>query len=514
MKYLILLFILIPTILFAQKYDKNWVMGAVTTTYPAPNYEMIVMQHQEDGSHSFDTIPRVPKYRLTDCSASYSDKEGILKYYSNGKAIYNINGEVMENGDSINFGYKWTTSSQSYIASNSMVPLPDITYPDSISLLVHAIVDTGNIHAGLGLYISKLLYSRIDLTKNNGLGDVLEKNILISNGCFEYFAMTRHGNGRDWWIASPKTHQNILQSYLITSNGVLDSNIQIIGPPLFDTINNLSNAYGFLAFSQDGRYLARQNTHVALWLYEFDRCTGKFLNMRSVPFDPVGKPGDGLVTDMEFSPSGQYLYILNSGANIMYQVDIWKDTLVMVPMDPEIKIKEKCQYGRRVAQLGPDGKIYISPGGSSLCMHIIHNPDLPYPDCNFVLGDIDLPVYNHGSLVHYPNYRLGPLEGSPCDTLGSMSSTFDPEINHQTFRIYPNPAISVLRLELDAYLNHTQEIKIRVMHPTGQLVYSGTLPPYAYMHDIAVHEWSSGLYLVQLLRSDGQELGVEKLIVE
>ena len=147
-------------------------------------------------------------------------------------------------------------------------------------------------------------------------------------------------------------------------------------------------------------------------------------------------------------------------------------------------------------------------------MHIIDNPDLPYPDCNFVLGDIDLPVYNHGSLVHYPNYRLGPLEGSPCDTLGSMSSTFDPEINHQTFRIYPNPAISVLRLELDAYLNHTQEIKIRVMHPTGQLVYSGTLPPYAYMHDIAVHEWSSGLYLVQLLRSDGQELGVEKLIVE
>jgi hypothetical protein len=74
--------------------------------------------------------------------------------------------------------------------------------------------------------------------------------------------------------------------------------------------------------------------------------------------------------------------------------------------------------------------------------------------------------------------------------------------------------LGVKSLELDAYLNNAQEINIIVMHPTGQLVYSGTLPPFANIHDIVVHEWSSGLYLVQLLSSDGRVIGVEKLVVE
>ncbi len=31
---------------------------------------------------------------------------------------------------------------------------------------------------------------------------------------------------------------------------------------------------------------------------------------------------------------------------------------------------------------------------------------------------ITLPTYNAFSLPNFPNYRLGPLDGSPCDTLG------------------------------------------------------------------------------------------------
>jgi PKD repeat protein len=31
---------------------------------------------------------------------------------------------------------------------------------------------------------------------------------------------------------------------------------------------------------------------------------------------------------------------------------------------------------------------------------------------------ITLPTYNAASLPNFPNYRLGPLDGSPCDTLG------------------------------------------------------------------------------------------------
>ena len=51
-------------------------------------------------------------------------------------------------------------------------------------------------------------------------------------------------------------------------------------------------------------------------------------------------------------------------------------------------------------------------------MLVIHQPNLPYPDCMVEQHGIKLPTYNSASLPNFPNYRLGPLDGSPCDTLG------------------------------------------------------------------------------------------------
>ena len=51
-------------------------------------------------------------------------------------------------------------------------------------------------------------------------------------------------------------------------------------------------------------------------------------------------------------------------------------------------------------------------------MHVIHNPDAPFPDCRIEQRGVVLPTFNAGSVPNYPNYRLGPIDGSPCDTLG------------------------------------------------------------------------------------------------
>jgi hypothetical protein len=513
-KVLFVLFAMIPVWGIGQKYDRNWVMGAATIVDTFPRFEIFNMIHYEQEIY-FDTIPMVGRYRLNAGSASYSDREGNLRYYSNGKAIYNVAGEVMENGDSINFGLVWTQRSQAYGAVNCIVPIPDIASPDSFSLLIHARLERGDVHAGLALYLDRIMYSKVDLYANDGLGKVVAKDIILAEGVFETFTMVRHANGRDWWIVTADKHFNILRSFLLTTNGIAKSTEQVIGPVLFDTINNLSNSYGFLTFSHDGLYLARINIRSGFWLYEFDRCTGDFVGIRGMQFpQPLWQPGEGLVADFEYSPSGQYLYFFSGGP--CFQIDLWQDTLILMEMELQGEPKEKCNTGRREAQLGPDGKIYIAPGTSSLCMHIIHYPDLPWPECQFIINDVELPVYNHGSLVHYPNFRLGALEGSPCDTLGGTSSVNPASTagRNAGFRLYPNPASREVTMELDQWLSHEQPFQVTVYSPYGVPVYRGTLPPWAYLHRVPVHHLSPGLYILELRNEQGALLGVEKLIVE
>ena len=51
-------------------------------------------------------------------------------------------------------------------------------------------------------------------------------------------------------------------------------------------------------------------------------------------------------------------------------------------------------------------------------MHVIHEPDEAGIACVPVTTDIKLPTANTFSVPNHPNYRLGPLDGSACDTLG------------------------------------------------------------------------------------------------
>jgi hypothetical protein len=66
----------------------------------------------------------------------------------------------------------------------------------------------------------------------------------------------------------------------------------------------------------------------------------------------------------------------------------------------------------------PDGKIYITTTSGSRTLHVIHRPDEPGTACAFEQHGIRLPCYNARSVPTFANYRLGPVDGSSCDTLG------------------------------------------------------------------------------------------------
>jgi hypothetical protein len=68
-------------------------------------------------------------------------------------------------------------------------------------------------------------------------------------------------------------------------------------------------------------------------------------------------------------------------------------------------------------QHGPDGKIYIWAGDTRY-MHVIEFPNRRGEACQVRQRAINLPAEVFAANLYYPNYRLGPIDGSACDSLG------------------------------------------------------------------------------------------------
>ncbi|MCB0535159.1 MAG: PKD domain-containing protein [Saprospiraceae bacterium] len=118
------------------------------------------------------------------------------------------------------------------------------------------------------------------------------------------------------------------------------------------------------------------------------------------------------------SPNSQYLYIANG--IWLHQYDLQADNI----LTSEILLGTYDGYMSPVntffflLQLAPDGKLYMNSAATVNTMHIVHQPDLPGVACRFEQHGVQLPTLNNWSMPNFPNYRLGPLDGSPCDTLG------------------------------------------------------------------------------------------------
>src|SRR5436190_1341273 len=104
-------------------------------------------------------------------------------------------------------------------------------------------------------------------------------------------------------------------------------------------------------------------------------------------------------------------------------------TKIMIPAGDKwssLKTDLNC-YCQGQQLLGPDGKIYLATyyttipndvfnlKNQNLC--VINFPNEVYPLCDFDTNSISLGTRRvFGGLPNMPNYNLGPLVGSGCDT--------------------------------------------------------------------------------------------------
>ena len=276
-----------------------------------------------------------------------------------------------------------------------------------------------------------LCYAKVDGLVNNGLGKVVEKkSVLVRSSNLEAIAACRHANGRDWWIVVPEHSTPNQKKYtipLLTPFGLEVSTTQTIEVSYNYVVED---AVGNSKFSSNGKWyldfdqFAGQGAN----LFSFDRCTGEFSNHQFLSNGINGNWGGGA----EFSPNSRFIYLTTECfcdyVGRVFQYDLWSSDV----QGSRTEVYSKYQWDTipplneyqlyfEAASLLPNGEIGIASGlyqdKTDNYYHVIDQPNLQGKDCRFQLSKMSLGNVLPYGIGSFPNFRLGPVDGSSCDTL-------------------------------------------------------------------------------------------------
>jgi len=397
----------LPFLASAQKHDYNWMFGYFNNSTD-PLLGGVNIDFNISPSYIYPDKKKIDQKFY--CFVG-SDSTGNLAFYTNGISIRDITHNVMLNGDTINPGPFWVQwQNRSYPNGPFCFALPAPGKQNNYYFFhMASAVTTAAI-------TSPFYYSVIDMNGNNGLGQVLQKNQIILPPDKDYIApvAVKHGNGREWWIIAGELSTPFLYTFLLDSDGVHGPFTTVMpyqfSSPEYQSIN---------AISPDGKTYVRSDGSHGLYIYDFDRCSGTFENLRVLPFPD--QSFFGFAT--KFAPDSKHLYLSSwkmvtvldlSAPNIIASLD------TIAYFDGQASPQQPFTTGFFIPGLAPDNKIYYSTTNSTLAMHQIHNPNLPGQAADVEQHGLQLPKFNSGTMCQFPNYRLGEWEGSPCDTINGQ----------------------------------------------------------------------------------------------
>ncbi len=399
--------------LLAQKHDYTWMVGLSLSDNPLDsNWGTTVIDFGSLSNPKFFYDGNgVMDFDITD--ANISDASGKYLFSYNGAYIEDAQSLVMPN--SLNLSDSGNEIGDVLPQGGLLLPMPESS---SKYILIHESVKW---FLGFGAAGYKVHYSIIDMEKNGEYGQVTDKRNLLVVDTLDggKLTATKHANGRDWWVLIPKERSNIFYRLLVTPSAVMVDTIQV------DLM--LQDGLGQALFSPDGtKYVSFSGVNAIdgdfLYIYDFDRCTGRLNNSQKANYPSNGWGG------VSISPNSKILYLqqwneiyqldltasnIFDSKNLIAETDNYLDAVYFPAMDTTYF------YGHAffLGQLAPNGKIYISATGTTnKLMHIIHNPNVWGEGCN-VEQHVRMPTFNR-TVPNFPNYRLGPIDGSVCDSLG------------------------------------------------------------------------------------------------
>ncbi len=402
----------------AQKQDYVWLFG---------KDQISADPGVQASQFNFNNFPFEPEIRnggleFGTNNSSICDSDGNLLLYSNGCAIANGSHEVVLNGDSINYGVffqeLWLDDcGNGYSGIQDLIWLND-PGNDHGFFLIHKTIEFDQ-QQDPATFRNLLKYSYVDLTLNNGKGEVVQKNVVFHEELIlgSFLTAINHENGRDWWIIQPTVNGNNYLVFLLTDQGINLVNKQSIGPSFLPIWTSSS---GTAKFSPDGNSYAIHSGYNGLFLFDFDRTTGVLSNYRGL--SPSYIPDVAEFSSVEFSPNSRFLYLCH--ADTLRQVDTWENDLSdgVLFIDSWNGLSDPNPGFFNVSALGPDCRIYIRMFSSTNSFHVIHEPDMKGLACDFEQQAIQLPLISAaGSFPNHPRWRVDEID--KCDT--SLVSMFN-----------------------------------------------------------------------------------------
>lgn len=441
--------------------------------------------------------------------ASYADSNGNTKLYAAtlgylnndwATRVFNSQHQILQGCDSIT-GAAW-------YSEVVIVPRPNHTeqfYVFSVGL------DEPNNNG--------CFYTLVDMSLNSGAGSVVLQNIQINNAkSADCLTAVKHGNGRDWWVINKYSkcctyHYNRFYKYLVTPDSVY--------PPVIQDFNDMydidfqkiiwnSTSDKFMQITGKG-YMSE---------FGFDRCSGNITLIRNI-YPEQTSNYNRRFWEGAYSPNDSVFYISTVGP-------FKSDTLYLLQYDlAAINITASCdtlgifnfplQLGQ--LRLAPDHKIYFG-------IHYDCNASpscYPYPDSVYNQYNMNLSVINQpdslgaacdfqpfsfylgGKRTYYglpnnPNYSLGKLVGSPCDTIQYAGIT-TPPTKGGAAALQTTYISQWQKLFVNAQNIKGKNCVLKIFDVNGRVVKSInkiSQPPY-FTQDVALSNLASGLYLVSLI---------------
>jgi formylmethanofuran dehydrogenase subunit D len=496
------------------KRDYVWITGYVSTD-DSVNFPDFRQGYRLDFStNPVNVFKFHNKLDITFNTATICDLSGHLLFYVNGCKMVDWQEKVLLGGDKINIGslgYLISCPTDGHIIQQGSLILPRPNHSNLYSYFHQSI---NYINPIRGLEVDSLRISQVEQDELTGnLKATFTNHMVVDNDTLAWGHLTacRHANGRDWWILQPQQGRNGYYIILLDPNGAAINGFQEIGIP----IHYLEKGWGQAVFSPDGSKYARYIGITDVQLFDFNRCTGELSNFQSISIHDTGDtllinftkvPGYGI----SFSANSRFMYVASTDTVFQFDMsalDIQNSKIPVLVYDGSY-VDWGYWFTFNYMQLAPDGKIYFTAPGAIETIHVIENPDSLGLACNAIQHKyiLDYPISR--GWMNFPNFRLGALAGSGCDTI-TTTQTIE---KNKKINIYPNPASDycIVDILLNDYSNKNVNL-VEIVNEMGAVVEKHQFSAYSSIYRFEIKHLPNGVYSV-VLKENGQIVGFQKLL--
>lgn len=294
-------------------------------------------------------------------TTTITDVNGEVLFFTDGQSVWDLNGDLMENGDNIG----GDNSATQAVTAIGVPQEPTLYY-----LFTTQRAEDGS---------NQVKFSLVDIAGENqtGVGNVATKDNFLFSPSTEHAAS--FANGDTTWVLFHELGNDTFRAYPISNQG--------IGEPVFSSVGSnhgFGSGVGTMKFSPDGEQVAvtiSEDGCNRLELFDFDAETGE---MTEYALLDLGC--DGEVYGLEFSDSGDKVFVSyrNGGPGVEeFTIRSVEDATgggtcpACFGNASSQTLVESCILSTRgtvtgtaglelgALQIGPDGNIYLAVVGSN-----------------------------------------------------------------------------------------------------------------------------------------------------